>query len=602
MAAVSSLALAQLNFGSWNVRGGLENLTSGKLEHLVSLANDQRLGILALQETWSRGRQLKVVQDGLGRDWTLATAGPLLGVQSQGTGFLVSPKYRVVSFKANSPRVSWILCEYASPDLEGYKGTAAFVSAYAPTEAKGTEEELTLFFSDVKAALSEARLAAGCMEVPLMGDFNVNLGDDRATVSDHQGTNAVLGPCLPAGVISSPNCSRVLWLCEEESLYVPQTFEHAQANGSLWTWRHPGFHQAHLKDLVLVPKKDQGSLRWVRAFDTDFASDHRLVVARVNSSREALTRQRQRLQDQKTMEEPKAEDKKRKNVFVPKGKVLRARFEQVLGGKLVGDDGGWPRTETALRQTLRQVAQEKEEKNRVNKQKATWLSERATRELSDLFAKRAAAVRRREHASVRAVKLRIRRVVQYHKSLYEKSCARRAAVVPLVNKKKGGVSKVPPEAMAAHLGSVYNKESQRDTLGLTAEKVGRNKAEPRKDLSGAPDASEVRSAIARLKADKAPGKDGLRSEVFKAGGETLVQRLTADFAQIWPSPENQDEERCRVFQSWQDALVIPVYKGKGAAREPTNSRGIFLLDVAGKILCTVVERRLRVLVDEWVSD
>ncbi len=57
-----------------------------------------------------------------------------------------------------------------------------------------------------------------------------------------------------------------------------------------------------------------------------------------------------------------------------------------------------------------------------------------------------------------------------------------------------------------------------------------------------------------------------------------------------------------VFQTWQDADVITLYKQKGDPTDPGNSRGIFLLDVAGKDLTSVMDKRLKVLIEDTVSD
>jgi Reverse transcriptase (RNA-dependent DNA polymerase) len=45
-----------------------------------------------------------------------------------------------------------------------------------------------------------------------------------------------------------------------------------------------------------------------------------------------------------------------------------------------------------------------------------------------------------------------------------------------------------------------------------------------------------------------------------------------------------------------------LFIGKGARSDPTNYRCIFLLDVAGKILATVIERRLKRAAECWLDD
>ena len=46
-------------------------------------------------------------------------------------------------------------------------------------------------------------------------------------------------------------------------------------------------------------------------------------------------------------------------------------------------------------------------------------------------------------------------------------------------------------------------------------------------------------------------------------------------------------EAARVCKSWQDAEVVMLFK-KGNPKDPGNYKSIFLLEVAGKILTSVV--------------
>jgi hypothetical protein len=159
---------------------------------------------------------------------------------------------------------------------------------------------------------------------------------------------------------------------------------------------------------------------------------------------------------------------------------------------------------------------------------------------------------------------------------------------------------------SAHFEKLFSKDSDSELLGLTEAKVG-PKVAPKPELSGAPSLAEVKCAITKLSRGTAPGSNGLRPELFKAGGDMLAERITHDLAEIWPTQEEIDASapsppRARVFQTWQDADVVTLYKQKGDPTDPGNYRGIFLLDVAGKVLTSVIDKRLKVLIEESVSD
>lgn len=107
-----------------------------------------------------------------------------------------------------------------------------------------------------------------------------------------------------------------------------------------------------------------------------------------------------------------------------------------------------------------------------------------------------------------------------------------------------------------------------------------------------PDLNEVRSAIAKLKAYKAAGADGLPAELFKAGGDDLVGSIHQLISKIW-SDESMPNE-------WNLGIVCPIHK-KGDALTCANYRGISLLNVAYKILSSILCERLKPFVNELIG-
>ena len=88
---------------------------------------------------------------------------------------------------------------------------------------------------------------------------------------------------------------------------------------------------------------------------------------------------------------------------------------------------------------------------------------------------------------------------------------------------------------------------------------------------------EVREAVNEMKSGKAPGLDGFPVECFKKGGmavlEWLVRLLNLSF------------DMGVVPMDWRGACIVPLYKRKGDKCECSNSRGICLLSVVGKLEC-----------------
>ena len=119
---------------------------------------------------------------------------------------------------------------------------------------------------------------------------------------------------------------------------------------------------------------------------------------------------------------------------------------------------------------------------------------------------------------------------------------------------------------------------------INAEAIARlPQVETNTDLDRPPSEEEVKKAINQLSTGKAPGADAIPVELYKHGGDTLLQKLTDLFSRMW------DDEV--IPQQLKDASIIHLYK-KGNRQHCDNYRGISLLAIAGKILARVMLNRL----------
>ena len=86
---------------------------------------------------------------------------------------------------------------------------------------------------------------------------------------------------------------------------------------------------------------------------------------------------------------------------------------------------------------------------------------------------------------------------------------------------------------------------------------------------------EVKRALNEKKGGKAPGMDGVRVEMLKEGGVTVLEWLVRVF--------NICSMLSIVPVDWVIACIVPLYKGKGDVHECSNFRDISLLSVVGKV-------------------
>ena len=102
-------------------------------------------------------------------------------------------------------------------------------------------------------------------------------------------------------------------------------------------------------------------------------------------------------------------------------------------------------------------------------------------------------------------------------------------------------------------------------------------------LDEPPDMNELMSAIRSVKDGKAPGRDGIPSEIWKHGGPKMTNCLYKLIHKVW--------EVQKVPQDWKDASIVPIFK-KGDKKDCSNYRGISLLSIVGKIFSRILLNRL----------
>ena len=97
-------------------------------------------------------------------------------------------------------------------------------------------------------------------------------------------------------------------------------------------------------------------------------------------------------------------------------------------------------------------------------------------------------------------------------------------------------------------------------------------------------------ALDSLAFGKAPGKDGIPTEILKCCKETLITKLHEILCLCW----SED----KVPQDMRDANSVTLYKNKGNRGDCYNYRGISFLSIVGKVFARVLLKRLQVLAEQ----
>ena len=89
---------------------------------------------------------------------------------------------------------------------------------------------------------------------------------------------------------------------------------------------------------------------------------------------------------------------------------------------------------------------------------------------------------------------------------------------------------------------------------------------------------ELEGALGKLKKNKAPGPDKVSNELVLLMDPQTKTLLLGYYNQTWAHGEAPD--------SWNEAVVVSIYKGKGADTDPSDYRPISLLNAIYKLFAT----------------
>src|ERR1700755_879090 len=131
-------------------------------------------------------------------------------------------------------------------------------------------------------------------------------------------------------------------------------------------------------------------------------------------------------------------------------------------------------------------------------------------------------------------------------------------------------------------------------MGMGGEGVVENNEELLLEEGGSISREEVKVAVEKLKKGKSAGMDGIYGEMIRVRKGVIVDWLVRMFNVCWGEG--------KVPQEWQDACIVPIYKGKGDKMVCKNYRGISLLSVVGKIYGRVLVSRVKELTKERVGE
>lgn len=572
---------SKINIGTWNVRTLHQQ---GRTELFMREIQRFKFDIIGIAETHWLGSGTKTID---GHDIIF------VGHESKHTGgvaLLLSKNARdaMIAMKPISERLI-----YAR--FQGLGFNLSVIQVYAPT-ADSNVKDIEEFYDQLQQQID---LIDRNDAMIVMGDWNAKVGTDHDTWPDTIGKYG-FGEANERG-------EKLLEFCCENQLCITNTYYQHKASRK-WTWSHPNGNSNNMIDFIIVNQRWKNCILDSRSFPSaDTGSDHQLVMCSMRLKLKCSQKRRRQATRKHDISRLKDE------------KVL-AQYQKHLSDKLCD-------LATNSHQTLNQQAEAyssilKSAAENIlgftRSRKKPWISN-STLELTD---------KRREVKSQLAIDPslkpeynRLTRQIRLGINAdYECWCNDNCDQIEQLQNTHQTRSLHKKIKELTHGIKIPNKSNTiKDKSGiiLTTEAEVRSRwgeycsdlynyniipdmsviAGLWKDQENEPDPcltmSEIEAAIKKLKPLKAPGLDGVCSELIQYGGDAAKRGIYNICQRAW------EEEAFP--EIWTKSIIIPIPK-KGDLKLCENYRTISLIPHASKVLLEVIRRRLKPHIEANIAE
>lgn len=578
-----------LLFGQWNVRTLLDREGIERPERRTALVamelGKYRIDIAALSET--RFSESGSLDD---MNYTFFWSGKPHGVRREaGVGFAI--RKDIVAKLTEMPKaVNDRIMTMRMPLVK--KGNATLINVYAPTMTNPDETKET-FYNQLRRTLRDIPRTD---KLILMGDFNARVGRDYEKWPTVMGRHGI-GNCNTNGEL-------LLALCSEFELLLTNTvFKQREEHKT--TWMHPRSKHWHLIDYIITRQRDRMDIHSTRAMrGANCWTDHQLLRSKISFALRPKCRKQGATIPAKLNTDCLRVNMHRLNLEQEMDKALTNwRVEE---GMTV--DQTWASLSQVVHETASNTLGKPERKHQ------DWFDPEDS-ELQLLMQKRNEAHQRvlqtrSTRSTVTAYKEACRRLQGYTRKLKTTWWEEKAEDLQCSADKNDmksfytGLKEVwgPQTRSTVHLKSLDGNTTFSDNKSVLErwsqhfeallnqpgdiEPAARDRIIQRPivtALDDVPTLEELHQALSSLADGKAPGVDGIPSEIWKYGGATLTNNLLILIQQAWAEGS--------VPQEWKDANIVTIFK-KGDRTQCGNYRGISLLSIAGKAFARILLNRL----------
>lgn len=455
------------------------------------------------------------------------------------------------------------------------------------------EEDITSFYKDLETVLEE--LPKKDIKI-ISGDWNAKVGKGNESYENAMGRYGY-GDRNERG-------EKLLEFALKHDMTICNTM-FQQKDSRKWTWLAPDGQHKNMIDLILIENRWKTSVRLCRTFQgADVSSDHSLVLCNI---RVTLKWSR------------KKQYNKKKDLQALKNNAVRAEVRKKMEDGIKEVDFrnlNINERVTKLNTIMTQAAEETLPK--VVRAKKKWITEETLRLAQEKREERLRALNSNDKSKYKKLCNEVRaharkdkqewidgqcRDIEKHagqgrtkevykliKTVNNKWQPRQSAI-----KNKEGKIVLDKESTrkrwTEYCSELYKDQDQENIVLL--QKLEEMSPPARNDSMESILYEEVEQAIKRLKDNKSPGADEITAELIKSGGEELAKQIHEICKLVWESGTIPEE--------WTKSILVIIPK-KGDLTDCKNYRTIALLSHMGKVLLTVLLRRLQAQTEDFISD
>lgn len=463
------------------------------------------------------------------------------------------------------------------------------ISVYAPTQG-GSDEDIEAFYGALSSLVASTPISDSLV---ILGDFNARVGCDNQVW-------AALGPHV-SGHLNS-NGLMLLQFCTRFNLVVAGSF-FPQKEAHRSTWFHPRSKHGHVLDHIITRRSDLKNFCKIRVMrGAECGTDHMMLRGKMKirvrrKTRFGALRAAQRL-DVTKLQDP--------NVCI----AIKNHFNE-----LNFENSTWDCLKKVIFDCGVNLLGQRKHSER------DWYQDNAT-EINSLLAEKRFAyerllgslpeqsnsaktaflvVKKETQRRIRQLKnkwwLHLSEEIQlayntknlksFYSLIRQAYGPRSSLITPMKTKDGSAILTTAHEVRDRWMEHFRELFFNPSTVNFAAvDSIPQRELQV--ILDEEPTFHEVVTCIKQINTGKAPGWDGIPVELLVSGGPNVHYGIHNVFLSVWRgSPVPQD---------WVDALMVPVYKGKGKKCLCGSYRGISLLGSIGKVFARLLLNRLSVTI------